>query len=272
MLRRLLRRMIRLVHGAAVRPGSDDDLGRSAMVFAPHFDDETLGCGGLILRKRRIGADVTVVFMTDGCRSHSNLMPGPELAAIRQSEGLAACRALGVDDSKTVMLLLEERTLKQRVEAAAEIVGELLARHRPAEVYIPYRKDGHVDHNATNRIVLLALRRAAHVAVVNEYPIWFWYKWPWVKVPFGNCRQTVDMVRRSVMSISGVPALMRFRHRVAIADVLDEKRAALGQHVSQTTRLREGTRWPILGDVSDGEWLECFFQGHEIFRRYLFRL
>ncbi len=41
-----------------------------AMVFSPHQDDETLGCGGMIARKREQGIPVVVTFLTDGRGSH----------------------------------------------------------------------------------------------------------------------------------------------------------------------------------------------------------
>ncbi len=68
------------------------DIKRPAIVFSPHFDDETLGCGGIIFKKKRAGADVKIVFMTDGSKSHKNLISEDELKVIRQSEGLAAAQ------------------------------------------------------------------------------------------------------------------------------------------------------------------------------------
>jgi hypothetical protein len=53
----------------------DLSLRRSAVVFAPHPDDETLGCGGTIVRKIRAGARVRLVVMTDGGSSHRELLP-----------------------------------------------------------------------------------------------------------------------------------------------------------------------------------------------------
>ena len=50
-----------------------------AIVFAPHPDDETLGCGGTILKKRSLGAPVEVVFLTDGYIGNENQI----LAAVR---------------------------------------------------------------------------------------------------------------------------------------------------------------------------------------------
>lgn len=39
---------------------------RSAIVFSPHQDDETLGCGGMIALRRAQNIPVSVVFLTDG--------------------------------------------------------------------------------------------------------------------------------------------------------------------------------------------------------------
>src|SRR5882757_7184185 len=36
------------------------------VVLAPHMDDETIGCGGTLALHAQRGAEITVVFMTDG--------------------------------------------------------------------------------------------------------------------------------------------------------------------------------------------------------------
>ncbi len=64
---------------------SEKELAGSTLVFAPHQDDETLGCGGTIIKKNRLGAKVTIVFLTDG-RKSTNLIPASELGVLRQKE------------------------------------------------------------------------------------------------------------------------------------------------------------------------------------------
>ena len=39
----------------------------SALVVAPHYDDEVLGCGGLLAQLTAAGAAVRVLFLSDGC-------------------------------------------------------------------------------------------------------------------------------------------------------------------------------------------------------------
>lgn len=258
---------MRWMHRRLLREVPRGDLGRSAMVFSPHFDDETLGCGGTILKKRRAGADVKIVFMTDGGKSHPGLMAEEELRAIRAREAGAAGRCLGLESSDLLFLGFQETKLKDLAAPATEKVKELIRRFRPPQVFVPYSGEpgvGSEDHGATHRIVSAALRESRRHGVVYEYPIWLWRHWPWVRLEPGR-----GVTWRSSL-IRGYRLLRDFRWRVEIGDLLGLKRAALDRYGSQMTRLVPGPDWPTLGDVSDGEFLECFFQGREIFRRSSF--
>ncbi|MFQ5760307.1 MAG: PIG-L deacetylase family protein [Acidiferrobacterales bacterium] len=247
----------------------EDDLARAAVAFSPHFDDETLGCGGTIIKKKRAGADVKIVFMSDGSKSHNHLISEDELKAIRAREALAACRCLGLNASDVFFLGFEEKNLRQHVKSATEQVAEILLQQQPEEIFIPYHKEFLADHFATNRIVASALQMCGRQPVIYEYPIWFWYHWPWASVPIRSRREMLSIVKNSV--VSGLDLLRDFRSWVYIGDVLELKRRALDQYKSQMTRIIPDSRWMTLGDVADGEFLECFFQDREIFRRYRFR-
>ncbi len=245
-----------------------DDLRRSAVVFAPHQDDETLGCGGTIIKKRRAGAELSILFLTDGGRSHSHLMPRDELKATRAREAVAASRVLGVDEKDVAFLEFEDTKLDEARDAAVRKIGEILARRQPDQVFVPYSNDAQVDHRATNRIVRSALTTCAKKAVVFEYPVWFWTHWPWANLPIGGRREIVSIVKNSLVSTWRM--LRDFRCAVYIGDVLEVKRAALNQYKSQMTRLVPNPRWLTLGDVANGAFLECFFQEYEVFHRHRF--
>ena len=256
----LLNRLTIPIDGAA--------LGRAAIVFAPHPDDETLGCGGTILKKRAAGATVTTVFMTDGRRSHRHLMTEDELAAIRSAEARAASRALGVQDS--VLLGFPDTGLTAAQAEAVPRVAAILAERQPDEVYVPYYREPPADHVATRDIVLVALRDALRDSprkvTVYEYPVWFWDSWPWTPMPRGR-----DRIRRywRQSGTAGMGLLRgELRWAVSVGDVLAGKRAALDLHASQMRPLRPDVKWPALADVAEGEWLACFFQPWERFYRY----
>lgn len=244
----------------------EDDLRRPAVVFSPHFDDETLGCGGTIIKKKRARANVKIVFMTDGSKSHRLLIAEDELKAIRASEGLAASRSLGLNACDVFFLGFEETKLSEHVDSATERVTEILLRQQPDEIFIPYHKEPSLwskDHFVTNRIVVSALKMYGRKVTIYEYPVWFWRHWPWTSIPIGTPWEILSFLKNGL--VSPLSLLREFRCSVYIGDVLELKRVALDNYRSQMTRLIPDPRWRTLGDVSNGEFLECFFQEYEVF-------
>lgn len=243
----------------------------SALVIAPHPDDESLGCGGTIIRKRRAGADVSIVFMTDGSASHSHGVAADRLVTLRKTEAVAACEVLGLRRRHVHFLDLKDGRLGEFHERGTEQVAALLELHRPAQVFVPYRRDPQADHRATFRIVLEALERTGRKTAVVEYPVWAWRSWPWALRPLRMGRLYPMHRLYSIVEDTlfvGCDLAISFRTRVDVSDVLAQKRAAVFEHKTQCTRIRDG--WFTLGDVSGGEFLTCFFREYELFRRFEF--
>ena len=248
------------------------DLKRSAIVFSPHFDDETLGCGGIIFKKKRAGADVKIVFMTDGSKSHKNLISEDELKVIRKSEGLACAQSLGLNNNNDVLYLnFEETKLKELQDAAIAKVKQIICEQKPEEIFMPYFREPLLwseDHLATTRIIKSALQSYRENLIIYEYPIWFWFHWPWVDL-FTRKEPLRSIILKNTFAYSfGLRLLQDFGCSVYIGDILEHKHSALSKHRSQMSRLLPDSNWATLSDVSNGEFLKCFFQEHEIFRRY----
>jgi LmbE family N-acetylglucosaminyl deacetylase len=242
----------------------ENSLNKSAIVFSPHFDDETLGCGGTIIKKKRAGADVKIVFMTDGSKSHKDLISEDRLKKIRAEESLGACRMLGLNANDVFYLDFEDSTLAEQTEAALIKVMDILYAYKPIEVFIPYSNEPllwSADHLTTNHIVMKAVHKLRSKTVIYEYPIWFWCHWPRVKLSSMGYQSVLSAFKVSL--VSAWHSLRDLRFRVYIGDVLKRKRGALDQYKSQMTRLLPEKFWPILQDVSGGEFLDCFFQDYE---------
>lgn len=237
----------------------------SAVVIAPHQDDEVLGCGGTILLKRAAGAAVNVVFMGDGSTSHSRFIAAQELGRLRRQEALDAAQALGLAAADVQFLDLPESQMAQHHQAAVAQVLAILLLRRPEEVYAPYRWDGTPDHEATFRIVAEAIGKSGLALRVCEYPIWLWNRWPWVPLSLRASRVTLREMRGALGSGLGFNFFRRFRTGVSLAGVMERKKEALAQHRSQMAELVPGVGWPTLAGVSEGGFLECFFQDYEVF-------
>ena len=109
------------------RPLAESDLRRRSLVVAPHPDDEVLGCGGTIIRIRRLGVPVAIVFLTDGEASHAGRVPPSELASIRRREATEAAEVLGVPAEQLTFLGFPDGALAEHGPALATRVAEITA-------------------------------------------------------------------------------------------------------------------------------------------------
>jgi LmbE family N-acetylglucosaminyl deacetylase len=157
---------------------------KSAMVFAPHQDDETLGCGGMIALKCDQNIPVSVVFLTDGKNSHPNhpLVKPNDLKEIRQKEAINALTILGVDLKNIHFLDREDGNLsklsQEKYQYILNCLVQLLLTFKPQEVYVTYRHDRNLDHEASYSFVKAAILESKLNVELFQYPIWSrWYPW-----------------------------------------------------------------------------------------------
>ncbi|MEV4532637.1 PIG-L deacetylase family protein [Asanoa sp. NPDC049518] len=129
----------------------------SVLIFAPHPDDDLIGCGGSIAKHLANGRAVHVVYMTSG-NAGSRVIDKESLAQIREEEATRAAELLGVRN--LTFLRHDDGYLKDTPELAERMIN-LVREHRPEYVYLPHEDDGHPDHQETHRLVVKALAQAA---------------------------------------------------------------------------------------------------------------
>lgn len=251
-----------------LKPFEVSDWTASAVIFAPHPDDETLGCGGVAFKKMRSGAEVKFVFVTDGAASHHNHLAPETLRKVREAEAVEAVRRLGAPSAAATFLRFPDGAARHHIPAIAAAIEPLLATWRPRSVFVPHAKDPPTDHLAVNMSVHAALRGLGHPVTVFEYPVWYWYTWPWVRlrgdVP-GMWRTTI---RQTLRTMAGLRALTDLNTQAYVGDVIQEKRASLAAHASQTKRPTEQDDWLTLEDLSGGDFVRYLLSDYETFARY----
>ena len=135
---------------------STDLTGRRVMVFAPHPDDETIGCGGSLALHRQAGDPVRVIVLTNGAGGDmAGAWERAAYIALRQAETREACGFLGVDD--IAFWGYEDRQLGAS-PGTVERAAALLKTYRPEIVYCPSPLEFHPDHRAACLLVCHALR------------------------------------------------------------------------------------------------------------------
>ncbi len=147
------------------------------MVLAPHMDDEVLGCGGTIARHVRAGAEVAVVFLTDGRHGSGTLAALPELerrrrqrelVEVRKREARRAGEILGV---KHIFFLdAEDGRLCTDLQVPRRLRA-ILEREPPRIVYLPFLLENHPDHAAASEVLIAAAGAAADFEC-RCYEVW----------------------------------------------------------------------------------------------------
>ncbi len=194
---------------AEINMASLEDLsgGRPVLVLAPHPDDESLGCGGL-LAQAFAGRGGHVVCITDGAGSHpgSRAYPPARLAACRAAELDAAVAALGGGAGDITRLYLPDAGLPglaAHYDCISGQIAAIAARIGAGVVLTTAATDPHCDHLATAEIGWRAARLAGLRCL--SYPIWSRWADPAFRGALGaraefrlDTRRVRDRKRRAV--------------------------------------------------------------------------
>lgn len=112
------------------------------LVVAPHPDDETLGCGGTIMRHRADGDDVSWLIVTAmksdlGFTADRMAAREQEIATVAEAYGFAATHRLDFPTCR-----LDTFSASELIPHVAESLNTI----SPNIVYLPFRGDAHNDH------------------------------------------------------------------------------------------------------------------------------
>lgn len=155
----------------------DEILPGTTLLLAPHPDDESLGCGGLIASLCAAGRPPLLVVLTDGAGSHpgSPSWPPERLRAARRDEVLHATALLGLDAARVRFLALRDTrsphdgpAFEEAVRTLSAIQGEVPC----AQVLTSWLLDPHCDH--VSAALLGRALAARHGLTLLYYPVWGW--------------------------------------------------------------------------------------------------
>jgi LmbE family N-acetylglucosaminyl deacetylase len=219
------------------------------LVVAPHPDDESLGCGGLISLLAQNNSAFYIVFVTDGSASHRNSKAWSprRLAALREQEACRALACLGIANAPRLFLRLPDANMPipgtPAWKCAVATVSDILRSFSPDLILLPWRRDPHCDHRASWLLSQQALRKATLRPDTLEYAIWL-----------DELGEVEDRPKQG----EAEPV------RVEVGSALASKRAAIAAHASQTTDL--------IADDPDGfrltpKTIERLAQSTELFWR-----
>lgn len=111
------------------------------MVVAVHPDDETIGCGGTLLKHREMGDEIHWVIVTemtsDAYSQERRLKRNREIEAVASAYGFSTVTQLGFPTTK-----LNELNDSILIDAFSSVVRK----NEPTILYLPFYGDVHSDH------------------------------------------------------------------------------------------------------------------------------
>ncbi|HYO15506.1 MAG TPA: PIG-L family deacetylase [Thermoanaerobaculia bacterium] len=135
------------MNGALQPPGWTERVrAESVLVVAPHYDDEVLGCGGLLAQFARAGAAVRVLFLTDGSGGAEAVEDREAYYRRRREESARVCKILGIAGCDH--LGLPDGDLDRHLDEAVHGIRRALLSQRPDLILVPSPLEISRDHRA----------------------------------------------------------------------------------------------------------------------------
>jgi LmbE family N-acetylglucosaminyl deacetylase len=108
------------------------------LIVAVHPDDETLGCGGTLLKHKANGDEIYWLICTTIDEKHSYYKSREEeLKKVASAYGFD-----GVDNLRLKTMQVDEYSMSELVEKISNVVNKI----KPNTIYLPYKSDVHSDH------------------------------------------------------------------------------------------------------------------------------
>ncbi|MDG1144347.1 MAG: PIG-L family deacetylase [Burkholderiales bacterium] len=135
------------------------------LVVAPHPDDETLGCGGTLLRHHQEGDEVHWIVVTTNHADREapqNDRRDDEITRINLAYSFASISQLGFYSARLDLVPIAD---------LVEAIREVMERVQPDTVYVPHVGDAHSDHGIIFNATAAACKwfRASYVKRLLAY-------------------------------------------------------------------------------------------------------
>lgn len=115
---------------------------KKILVVVPHPDDETLGCGGTLLRHKEAGDEIHWLIVT-GITEKSGFLPervlreNREIEAVASSYGFASVHNLQFIPARLDVVPMADLIIN---------IGNVFSNVKPTTIYLPFSGDVHTDH------------------------------------------------------------------------------------------------------------------------------
>ena len=127
---------------------------KKVLIVAPHADDETLGCGGTILKLVKSGYEVHWLLITGltieaGFTKNQRDKRNKEINKVSRAYNFSAVHQLNLPAARLDTLPIGD---------IIALISSVMIKVKPEQVFIVYRNDAHSDHEITFDAVMSATK------------------------------------------------------------------------------------------------------------------
>ena len=113
-------------------------MSKNILVVAVHPDDETLGCGGTLLKHQSQGDNIHWLICTSLESSHKDFSRREEeIAQVKQAYGFFTIHKLG---------LITTQVDRYKKSEIVKKISDVIEAIQPEIIYLPFKSDVHSDH------------------------------------------------------------------------------------------------------------------------------
>ena len=133
---------------------------KKILVVAPHPDDETLGCGGVLLKEKSMGNDLYwIIASCDNVDKDNNVIASEQTPQIQKVS--EKYRFKEVYQLPFIAANLDQYGMSEFVSR----IGNVIRKIKPEIIYIPYPGDVHSDHKRVFEAAMACTK---------------WFRYPWI--------------------------------------------------------------------------------------------
>jgi LmbE family N-acetylglucosaminyl deacetylase len=183
-------------------------MSHKTLVVAPHPDDEVLGAGGTLLRRKAEGGSIAWLIIT-------NILPGNGVSDYKvKQRSNEIKRVTGIFDFDSVFELNFPTTMLDQIPMCELVaaVSNVFMVFEPSEILVPHPSDVHTDH----RIVFNAVASCTK-----------WFRFPFVKRVLAY-----ETISETDFGLGADQAFCP-NYFVDIEPYIDEKLRAMGVYMSE---------------------------------------
>ncbi len=132
---------------------------KKVLVFAPHPDDEMIGCGASIIKHIQHENEVFLCYIGDTTSVDCATISPEDYKTMRQREIRIVPMRLGIP-GKNVFLLDGNPWFYNEAELRMKILNDIIRKVKPNIIYLPHAGEAHPDHAIVSRAAFDAAEMA----------------------------------------------------------------------------------------------------------------